>query len=334
MKPVLSICIPTYNRSDCLRQLLESIKLSCPKGENQYIELVISNNASTDDTETTINNFRTFFPNIKYFYQREALLPAEKNFLFVAKKASAEYVWLMGDDDKLNIDSLTVILEFLNKKADLYLCNFGLGSSDMKQLFKVRYHNCITNRYQYNNKNDILLTFGPTLSLISSAIFKRIFLNNFDEQEYIIHADYGMSFLYLIYSSLPNTINAQFINNPLFTYRCANSNIKDWGLFFVHGIAKTLESLEKYGYSKRSINRAKKICIKKYVFRELLSRKARCCECRSIINGLFTYYFFIPAFWMYCIPLILIPNLLLKILRRIYQKYFKFSKSFNRISER
>ena len=47
-EPILSICIPTYNRAESLRTSLQQY-VSC-KGFDESIEIVISDNASTDDT--------------------------------------------------------------------------------------------------------------------------------------------------------------------------------------------------------------------------------------------------------------------------------------------
>ena len=64
--PILSIAIPTFNRSYFLKlnlgQLKNEIK-SCPYGT---IELLVSDNASEDDTQFTVEyfqNFSTFFMN-------------------------------------------------------------------------------------------------------------------------------------------------------------------------------------------------------------------------------------------------------------------------------
>ena len=49
-KPLLSICIPTYNRAELLRDNLEHI-VSDPDFDDE-VEIVISDHCSTDETRT------------------------------------------------------------------------------------------------------------------------------------------------------------------------------------------------------------------------------------------------------------------------------------------
>ena len=62
---MLSNCIPTYNRSAYLRECLESI-VSSAKGHEEQFEIVISDNASTDDTVSSGSEFNLRYPWIKY----------------------------------------------------------------------------------------------------------------------------------------------------------------------------------------------------------------------------------------------------------------------------
>jgi len=54
---LLSICIPTCNRSRLLHESLTSI-LNSAKGYEDKIEIVISDNVSTDDTGSVVARFQ------------------------------------------------------------------------------------------------------------------------------------------------------------------------------------------------------------------------------------------------------------------------------------
>ena len=61
--PLLSICIPTYNRAEYLEKSLDSLV----NQENfSQIEVVISDNASTDATSDVCRKFTERYPNIFY----------------------------------------------------------------------------------------------------------------------------------------------------------------------------------------------------------------------------------------------------------------------------
>ena len=55
-KPLVSICIPTYNRDEYLEKTIESI-IRCSEFMAGYVELVVSDNASTDKTEEVCKRY-------------------------------------------------------------------------------------------------------------------------------------------------------------------------------------------------------------------------------------------------------------------------------------
>ncbi|MCI6468991.1 MAG: glycosyltransferase [Lachnospiraceae bacterium] len=65
-KPLLSICIPTYNRANYLIKSIESI-ICQDEFKTKKVEIVISDNASTDDTELIATNYASQYENIFYF---------------------------------------------------------------------------------------------------------------------------------------------------------------------------------------------------------------------------------------------------------------------------
>lgn len=101
-KPLLSICIPTYNREKYLKECLESIVHQ--KWFNQEdIEIVISDNASNDGTTHLVRGYQKKYKNIKYF-RNEENIGAVKNILNLPLYlANWEYVWLFWDDDLMSI---------------------------------------------------------------------------------------------------------------------------------------------------------------------------------------------------------------------------------------
>lgn len=108
--PRLSICIPTYKRSACLAELLDSI-LTQNLAE---IEVVISDDASPDDTETVARSYADRFARFTYIRQPENI-GLDRNFLAVGAAATGEYIWLMGDDDRLEVGGAQRVLDALDR---------------------------------------------------------------------------------------------------------------------------------------------------------------------------------------------------------------------------
>jgi len=105
MYPLVTIGIPTCNRADSyLRQALESaVKQTYPN-----VEIVVSDNCSTDDTETLVKNFED--PRIRYFKQTENIGPY-KNFNFCLQQAKGKFFLILSDDDLVDHDFVSICLK-------------------------------------------------------------------------------------------------------------------------------------------------------------------------------------------------------------------------------
>ena len=95
--PLLSICIPTYNRRQYLQECLDSI-ITQDEFNIQEIEIVISDNASTDDTTILVQEYTGKYPNIIYHRNTENI-GADRNVIKVLWYWSGRFLWLLSDDD-------------------------------------------------------------------------------------------------------------------------------------------------------------------------------------------------------------------------------------------
>ncbi|MEI6378638.1 MAG: glycosyltransferase family 2 protein [Candidatus Falkowbacteria bacterium] len=126
--PTISVCIPTWNRSKYLKECLDSIVCQF-SDESVYnkVEIVISDNASNDDTEVVVNKYQAKFNNI-YYSKNDINIGFSRNVEKVIDCAHGKYVWLLGDDDIVVVDSLKVLLNKTNNKEyAAILLNFYHG---------------------------------------------------------------------------------------------------------------------------------------------------------------------------------------------------------------
>ncbi len=121
--PVLSICIPTYNREKYLKECIDSI-INQEWFNEEEIEIVISDNASIDNTTEVVKSYQEKYTNIKYLKNEENIW-AIKNILNLPNLANWEYVWFLSDDDMLSDIGIKSTLETIKKqKPDFILSNF------------------------------------------------------------------------------------------------------------------------------------------------------------------------------------------------------------------
>lgn len=86
-KPLLSICIPTWNRAEYLKACLESLVCQ-PEFFSEDIEIIISDNASTDEgaTEAVGKDYAAEYENIHYFRNVENI--NDRNFPMALNRAN------------------------------------------------------------------------------------------------------------------------------------------------------------------------------------------------------------------------------------------------------
>jgi glycosyltransferase involved in cell wall biosynthesis len=119
MPPMVSIGIPTYNRSDgYLREALES---AC-RQTYANIEIIVSDNCSTDGTEEYVRQLGE--PSIRYFRQPSALSP-NGNFNFCLDNAKGVYFLLLHDDDVIDDDFVETCMLAAHYSSDFSLIRTG-----------------------------------------------------------------------------------------------------------------------------------------------------------------------------------------------------------------
>ncbi|MPQ32923.1 glycosyltransferase family 2 protein [Clostridium estertheticum] len=114
-KALLSIAIPTYNRANFLDKCLDSIYSEV--NNDPIFEIVISDNASTDNTYEIVRKYKQTHNNIVYYRQHENV-GFSKNFKKVLELATGEYINPHGDDDFFNTGMIYEIINLILKNKD------------------------------------------------------------------------------------------------------------------------------------------------------------------------------------------------------------------------
>jgi glycosyltransferase involved in cell wall biosynthesis len=126
MSFIVSICIPTFNRSlninNLLQQLHELVKVN-----RHDIEICISDNCSTDDTSEVIKKWDSLFTinSIRQPYNKGGTANVKE----VVKLAKGKYTLLIGDDDGIDVNQFSSLIEQLKIEEDFFW-NIGISKND------------------------------------------------------------------------------------------------------------------------------------------------------------------------------------------------------------
>jgi len=152
--PQVSIGMPVYNGERFMRQAIDSVL-----GQTfADFELIISDNASTDDTEKICRAYARRDPRIRYF-RNETNIGAARNFNRVFRLSSGEYYKLANADDACAPDLVAscagvldrypeVVLAYaqttLIDERDTVICEYDDGldlrSTDVTERFRAAMH--------------------------------------------------------------------------------------------------------------------------------------------------------------------------------------------------
>lgn len=129
-QPILSICIPTYNRAKLLEENLNKIVAQLDDMRfSDFVEIIISDNNSSDNTQNLIESFWKKY-NVKYFKNHHNIW-WNANVIKVTEYANWEYLWMLSDDDCITDFSIEYVLEIIKKENfDVMFCN-SISSEDM-----------------------------------------------------------------------------------------------------------------------------------------------------------------------------------------------------------
>jgi glycosyltransferase involved in cell wall biosynthesis len=131
MPAKVTICIPTYNRARYVREAIQSVL----DQSFSDLEVLVSDNASTDDTAAVVASFAD--PRLRY-HRHDRNIGIGPNHRSCAEMARTEWVGFLSDDDMYTPDHVSSAFSALADypRAVYYACaieQFGDGASGIRR---------------------------------------------------------------------------------------------------------------------------------------------------------------------------------------------------------
>lgn len=226
----------------------------CSKELLDQIEIIISDNCSTDDTETIVRSAMSDGFECVYNKNKENL-GMDGNFVTCFKMARGKYVWLLGDDDPIIPNALAKIVKKLSGED-----NFGLVHIYKKERFSEE--EFIT----YMDDNEYVRTISYYTTLISSNIVQTKYVPEIDFDKYM---GTWFTLMPLYISALVKEEKNLLVNFDTFEYA------KDWkrngGYNYFKVFAENYLMIWQEFLAKGSITRKTYNYLKKDSFKDLVA---------------------------------------------------------------
>jgi glycosyltransferase involved in cell wall biosynthesis len=119
-RPLLSVCLITYNQVNYIKQAIEGILMQKTSFE---FEIIIADDCSTDGTTDIVNKYARKHPlQIRTIIHEKNVGPAD-NYLILLQAAAGKYIaYLEGDDYWTDETKLEQQVSFLEANATYALC--------------------------------------------------------------------------------------------------------------------------------------------------------------------------------------------------------------------
>ena len=165
---LVSVLMTCYNREDFIREAIESVLAST----YQNFELIISDDASTDNTIAIAKKYQQQDSRIQVFVN-EKNLGDYFNRNKVASYAKGKYIKYLDSDDKIAVDGLKIMLAAMEAYPQAGL---GIAQFDTPENYKFGYPECITPEQAYLEHYDGqgILRYGPTGTIIRRDVFLQL----------------------------------------------------------------------------------------------------------------------------------------------------------------
>jgi abequosyltransferase len=329
---LLTICIPTYNRSFFLKGLIENIFSEITEtGCAEDVQILIVDGNSTDNTSKIVEELK-LKGKLKY-YRREKREGIDKDILKCIELSDGKYCWLFSDDDRLTTGSISHLMNMLRKEKDLTGCFCNRAPYDFHMERKVVEINgwpgkIIKEDRIFTDKAECFKYIGMDFGFISSQVVKRS-----EWQKVVEGEDFGelYSSYYLMVHILFLMMNAKFkwlyISKPLVKQRTGNDSLLNSKGVIERQMVEhnNFEKIVSKHYNMAS--KEYKIFFKKMVNRlpraianlksQNITYKIQWC----LLKLYFSKYNSYCLFLLKAIPIFFLPNILFNFIKKMYFKY-------------
>jgi len=214
-KPLLSICVATYNRAEYIGETLESI---IPQITDE-VEIVIVDGASTDRTSSVVKSYIEVCKQINYIR-----LPSkggvDQDFCKAVEFAKGEYCWLFPDDDLLRPDAIGAVLNEIPKGYSLIILNAQVMNKDFSKVLDNKRLLIDTNEiYDESKLEQLFHRVIPHISFIGCVVINRDLWMQREKKRY-----FGTEFIHVgVIFQAPLPAPALVVAEPYVTIRLGNA---------------------------------------------------------------------------------------------------------------
>jgi abequosyltransferase len=302
-QPLLTIAIPTLNRVGYLRLNLARLREEMLAGiVPGAIEVLVSDNHSTDGTEALVKEFQDSGLLIRYV-RNEKDVGSDANIAQCFNLALGHYVQIMGDDDLYVPGKLGTLLGELEKAEYGVVC---LRSYGYEHDYEREYPGAGGGIVAYGDVGDFLAAIGPMVTFISACVINKRIQQDVDANRF---CGSNLVQVHLVVNAIVLAKNNLRLTEYILACKRNNSGGYDFSEVFVERLGRILDSYQVAGLLPEDIRRFETTMLTWYhpfyLFRQRLAKQGNLSD---------TYKRFVTRFGnrllfrMWVAPILLLPR--------------------------
>ncbi|BBI33988.1 glycosyltransferase [Cohnella abietis] len=258
--PLLSICIPTYNRSAnldrCLHSILTQIKTGTP------VEVLVSDNASTDDTPEVVRRYAARYPFVKYSRNSENI-GADRNIYHVMRLAQGTFIKMQGDDDYCVEGTLMPLIDVVRNHSDCGIIHIHTHNNDRRV-------------YTAEGAQAFLSSTAIMSTFISGMILRKEDLEQVEQPDLFLDSSFNQ--MYLQYAILTKNPKFCVVNWSMFHFEGNQPSGYNFGEVVIRSYQSILSHFIGKGLTEDNVREEKMRALYSYIlpwFRGIIANRYR-----------------------------------------------------------
>ena len=322
--PLLSLCLPTYNRAPLLAQALRAVLEQIPPPEAAHLEVLVLDNASPDNTAEVVAQAGQEWPQAPLRSVRHPEnLGMDGNFLEAICQARGQFVCLLSDDDILLPGAVEKLLALIRQHPDFDAFCLNARSFHDSPAESGPPWIKISEDRTLHDRDEALRLIKDSIGYLSILAFnKSRIADKLAGGQY--RDKVGTYFLesYVFLDVLACGQGAVVIAQPMIAQHVENAHASNYFRVFITELSAVLDYAEKIGFSRevvRWIKASNLVEARHFVSRvKIYGRELGVWSSRpDAIRRLFRVYGFSPYLWLVVVPLMFFPSPLRPLVFRV-----------------
>ncbi len=321
---LLTLGLPVYNGSNCVQDTLRSINNALKKVDQNKIEVLVSNNASEDNTFLVVQNLCNKLNLNISLYSEESNIQYDGNIDKIVRRAKGRYVWFIGCGETIKQDALCRVIKYLDIEYeytnilldfDIYdeihgWCEYGIYDFNKKVILKGK------NNFEYNR-------YAPAVSsnIVNKELWMRVIKHELVANGWC-HVERILDMI-----AISNNSTTLLLSRPYFTlYREEDgwwTKPNSYLLLLLH--IDIVRSMTDRGFSKKVAKRLESQQTRLALIQAIIqSRDYGLTVDSNLLYKMIHMFKKDYFFWIFVIPALFAPKALIKTIMKI----LKFSKKY------